>query len=108
MGYRSVVKIAARKGSQAQVEMDKLNTKYEMFETSEHTVGGAELVVYSNDWSKWYEDYEDVAEVEELLHNDDYDDDIEFLRIGEDPSDIDHYNEPNGWLYVETSISVGL
>lgn len=107
MGYRSNVKIAARKGSQAQLEMDRLNAKHRMFETSEHTSGGTELVVYSNDWIKWYEDYDDVSEFDDLLSNEDYESDIEFLRIGEDLADIDHYNGINGWLYVETSIAVG-
>lgn len=105
MGYRSEVKIIA--GKNAAAELLKVNKKHELFIV---TPGEHDETLFEADWLKWYEEEEDVAEyvavIDKYLGSSSNDpaDGIDFYRIGEDSSDVDHQSTYSTYATLDIAI----
>jgi hypothetical protein len=110
MGYRSEVKIIA--GKNAAAELLKVNKKHELFIV---TPGEHDETLFEADWLKWYEEEEDVAEYVAVIDkyigkssadpaDGDPADGIDFYRIGEDSSDVDHQSTYSTYATLDLAI----
>ena len=105
MGYRSEVKIIA--GKNAAAELLKVNKKHELFIV---TPGEHDETLFEADWLKWYEEEEDVAEYVAVIDkylgmsSTDPADGIDFYRVGEDSTDVDHQSTYSTYATLEQKI----
>ena len=97
MGYRSEVAIKCE--SKAYDRFAKVFTQKEMWIKPDkilHDIENDDYVIYW-DWIKWYEDFEGVSAIQNVMseldeeHDGDADDQLgyRFMRLGEDDSDIE-------------------
>lgn len=105
MGYRSEVKIIA--GKNAAAELLEVNKKHEYFTV---TPGERDETLFEADWIKWYEDEEDIAEYVAVIDkylgmmSKDRENGIDFYRIGEDSSDVDHQSTYSTYATLDQAI----
>lgn len=116
MGYRSNVAISVKKKGFNQIlnAMQNFNRKNqnEYFKPSAITTNENGIYTFSFDWVKWYDGYEDVDcimnVVHKLLSSDKEEDSCAYVRTGEDESDIQSKYNRGGWdlgTYPVTDIS---
>jgi len=91
MGYRSTVILGI--APKYKKEFEKILKKHypdnDLFElvkgNGQREIGIDEMLIYEGEYLKWYDDFNDVKDVEELIHKASEDDDNAFLvGIGED------------------------
>jgi len=88
MGYRSIVGIAIKKDKTTPEFLKLLDDADEKFEKGN-------ILYFKYVCIKWYADsYEEIANIEAFL-KDLEESDYGFIRIGEDPEDIEEEGEPD-------------
>lgn len=93
MGYRSEVRICLLKKNFEELKKKCENLKYNLMQDFDY-IDDSECgptVVFGWNWVKWYEEFDEVAAIENYLFHLDDDIPYSFVRIGEDRDDIEEY-----------------
>lgn len=91
MGYRSEVRICLLKENFEELKERCSNLEYSLIDTMDFENKDNKTVVFGWDWIKWYNEFDEIAAIENYLFNLADDVPYSFVRIGEDRDDIEEY-----------------
>ncbi len=98
MGYRSevVIKFSDEAAEVVRAARDLCPILKELFDGNEASSDPDRVDVLYFSYAKWYEDYKEVAAIEDLLEQLN-EEDFGFMRVGEETGDVETRGEP--WEY---------
>lgn len=100
MGYRSYVALAFKKDAVSKEVIDEAK-KY--WDESYWREREEDVILFYAEEVKWYDSYSDVQAIENIIQSMD-EENYQFIRIGEEPGDIEERGSAYLSLYTSTTI----